>query len=178
MISFFKRISNNGLPAVPLGSPSSLLFEGIVFTTGIFLICYRGYDVKDFWITTVSGIMALLLTLFPTSAINYDSINFIGLHTNVTQWIHQVSAILFFTGLAFMEICQFTKTNMEIMTTKKKIRNVIYRTCGIGMLSIIIICGAINFLFKTSYILYIGEGIGLELFGIAWLVKGETILKD
>lgn len=159
-------------------APSVLLFEGIVFAVGMFLICYRGYDVKDYWISTITGIMGVLLTLFPTATGGQDGINFVGLHPSVTQWVHYVTSILFFIGLAVMEIWQFTKTSDPQPSKNKKIRNIVYRTCGIGMLVSVFVTGAINFLFHVPFLLYIGEGVGLELFGIAWLVKGETLLKD
>lgn len=157
---------------------SSLLFEGTVFAVGCFLICYRGYDVVDYWITTLAGIMALILTLFPTSVSFYpNAFNFCGIDSSITKWIHNISAITFFFCLAFMEIFQFTKTSGNITDEKKK-RNRLYRICGIIMLAAIFVGGALSFLFKLPYTTYIGEGIGLEAFGIAWLVKGETLLKD
>lgn len=159
-------------------SSASLLFEGTVFAVGCFLICYRGYDVVDYWITTLGGIMALILTLFPTSVPFYPgAFNFCGIDANITKWVHNVSAITFFFCLAFMEIFQFTKTSGN-MTNEKKKRNVLYRTCGIVMIAAIFLGGALSFLFKLPSTTYIGEGIGLEAFGIAWLVKGETLLKD
>ena len=100
-----------------------------------------------------------------------------GIDAGITKWIHNITAIAFFFGLAFMEIWQFTKTSGN-MTDEKKKRNILYRTCGIGMIVSIFLGGALNFLFNLPYTTYIGEGIGLEFFGIAWLVKGETILKD
>ena len=158
---------------------SSLLFEGTVFAVGMFLICYRGYDVRDFWITTVGGIMALILTLFPTDSPFYPgAFNFMGIDSSITRWIHNVSAITFFFCLAFMEIWQFTKTNTDTPTEQKKKRNILYRVCGIGMIVSIFLGGALNFLFGLPYTTYIGEGLGLEFCGVAWLVKGETILKD
>ena len=158
---------------------SSLLFEGTVFAVGCFLICYRGYDIRDMWITVVAGVMALILTLFPTSSQFYPgAFNFCGIDASITKWVHNVSAITFFFCLAFMEIWQFTKTNTDTPTDEKKKRNIIYRVCGIGMIVSIFLGGALNFLFGLPYTTYIGEGLGLEFFGVAWLVKGETILKD
>ena len=159
-------------------SYSYLLFEGIVFAVAMFLICYRGYDIKDFWITTITGILGVFLCLFPTATGGFTGYNFIGLPPEITQWVHYVTSILFFVGLAVMEIWQFTKTSDKEPTKRKKIRNIIYKTCGITMLASIFIAGALGFLFKIPFVLYIGEGLGLEAFGIAWLVKGNTLFKD
>jgi len=159
-------------------SYSYLFFEGIVLAVSVFLICYRGYDVKDFWLTTITGVFGILLTLFPTATGGFDGYNFIGLPPSITQWVHYTTSILFFVGLAIMELWQFTKTGNKEPTRNKKIRNTIYRICGIGMLVSILVAGAINFLFHVPFLLYAGEGLGLEFFGIAWLVKGATIFRD
>ena len=171
-ISYFDSISATHYAS------SSLLFEGVVFAVGCFLITYRGYDIADYWISTVTGIMGLLLTLFPTAVEGIPAFNFCGIDSSITRWIHNITAIAFFLGLAFMEIWQFTKTNTDTPTPEKKKRNVLYRVCGIGMLVAVFLGGAVDFLFHLPFSTYIGEGIGLEFFGIAWLVKGQTLLKD
>jgi hypothetical protein len=69
------------------------------------------------------------------------------------------------------------------MTTRKKQRNRVYRTCGIVIfvsIAGIPIAGLdgiwehIKFL-KPTFVL---ETIALVAFGISWLTKGEAILKD
>lgn len=159
-------------------SPGGIFFSVIVVAVSIFLILYHGYDIKDRWITTITGILGIIVILFPTASGGQDGINFLGLTPNITQWVHYVTSICFFIGLAVMEIWQFTKTGDTEPTEKKKLRNIIYRTCGIGMLVSVFITGAIMFLWHVPFVLYAGEGFGLELFGIAWLVKGKAILKD
>jgi hypothetical protein len=91
---------------------------------------------------------------------------------NVSNVIHTVSAIAFFVILAFNSIFQFTKTSGE-MTKNKKIRNIIYRICGVGMLSVFLI-----YLIPIPYAafpfkVWLIETIALTFFGISWLTKAN-----
>ncbi len=66
---------------------------------------------------------------------------------------------------------------------KRKIRNKIYRTCGVIIMVAIILIG----LYKSSNgemgwsrykpVFWL-EWVALLAFGISWLVKGEIVLKD
>ena len=65
----------------------------------------------------------------------------------------------------------------ENPTKQKKIRNIVYRVCGIGMLcALALMVIPVSFFAKT----FIVEAIALTFFGISWLVKGQAlgILKD
>lgn len=59
----------------------------------------------------------------------------------------------------------------------KRVRNIIYRVCGIGMLAaLVLMVLPIQFFAKT----FIVEAIALTFFGISWLVKGQVfgLFKD
>ena len=63
-------------------------------------------------------------------------------------------------------------------TKQKKIKNIIFKVCGVGML-----CGLILVPLKMidlSARVFIAEAIALTFFGISWLVKGEVfgLLSD
>jgi predicted membrane channel-forming protein YqfA (hemolysin III family) len=56
------------------------------------------------------------------------------------------------------------------MTDQKKIRNIIYRVCGIGMLASFLIL-----LLPKFYIqVWLTETFALFFFGISWLTKSEA----
>lgn len=59
----------------------------------------------------------------------------------------------------------------------KRVRNIIYRVCGVGMLAaLVLMVLPIQFFAKT----FIVETIALTFFGISWLVKGQVfgLFKD
>lgn len=162
--------------------PDYLLFEGIMVAVGVFLLYYKGYDIKDYWLSTGAGICALL-TAFAPCFFRYQPAeallgrNFLNLSLFVTGWIHNIAALGFFAFLIIIILWQFTKTKGE-MTKEKKKRNLIYKICGISMAFVILIGGVIGHLGIWVPALFIGEALGLELFGIAWLIKGEVLFKD
>lgn len=80
--------------------------------------------------------------------------------------------MLFFTLLAYNVIFLFTKSSGE-MTKNKKIRNIIYRVCGIGMvvaLLAIVFVSIFNIWAGTWFV----EAIALFFFGIAFLTKADV----
>jgi hypothetical protein len=165
---------------------SYLLFEGTMMAVGLFLITYRGYDNRDFWITTVGGIGGIVLAMLPTKLADglvandiEQYRNFLGMSSGITTYFHMAGALVFFVAMAFTEIWQFTKTSLpeNELPKKKRQRNFLYRFCGIAMLASILLGGAWDFFFHDvwPYGIYAGEWGGLWFFGIGWLVKGEVI---
>jgi hypothetical protein len=77
--------------------------------------------------------------------------------------------------LAFNSFFLFTLGEDE-PTKEKKIRNLIYRICGIGMIGSFLLMLMPHFFART----FIVETIALTFFGISWLVKGQAfgILVD
>jgi hypothetical protein len=131
------------------------------------LICYKGYDRIDDIILTCSGIAGFGICLFPC-AISYSGEK-VGafLVSNVTSnIIHNVCAIIFFGLLAYNSIFLFTKSSGE-MTKNKKIRNIIYRVCGLGIVASFFILPLPYFYFQT----WLMETIALFFFGVSFLTK-------
>jgi hypothetical protein len=159
------------------------VFVGIMATVALFLFVYKGYDKIDKIVCTATGCAGLGLALFPCYVIPAVSTNVSILVINpvISNIIHITCAGLFFTLLALNSLLLFTKTSGE-MTDNKKKRNVVYRSCGIAILSILVLVviimtplgNAIQF-FNPVFFL---EFLMLIAFGISWLVKGEAILKD
>lgn len=149
---------------------------GILVPASIVLISYIAYNFWDAFVTTLSGIFGLCIVLFPCNVSwipNGTLVGFFQLPIEVSHIIHSVSAALFFVCLALNSLLLFTKSGGN-MTDRKKIRNIIYRACGIGMLAgevvfaVLILCGAPGW---TTMII---EIVLLLFFGISWLVKGEA----
>jgi hypothetical protein len=156
-------------------------FVGIMFAYGFFLLSYRGYEPKDNIAGTLACLFACGVALFPTP--HGGSVNTCE---RIMGIIHFISAAAFFLTLIYFCLCLFTKTNPEkTPTNKKRQRNKIYRFCGYGMLTCILLIGIISILPKgvTSCLngckpVFWLESLAIFLFGFSWFTKGEAILKD
>ncbi|MBR4784943.1 MAG: hypothetical protein IK012_06775 [Fibrobacter sp.] len=152
---------------------------GILTAASIVLICYKGYKWYDNLITTLSGVCGALIVIFPCNCpVAENIVGFFQLPVNTSHIIHCASAILFFTLLAVNSMFLFTVTDKtKPMTRNKKIKNIIFRVCAVGMiLSLALLPLPIQFPAKIFTL----EAVALTFFGVSWLVKGEIfgLLSD
>ena len=145
-------------------------FMIILGSASILLMCYHGYDWVDDGLNTCAGIYGLGICLFPCRG-SSDIIDLVGtfqIQAYISDIFHTISAVCFFGILAYNSFFQFTKSSGNI-TKNKKIRNVIFRVCGVGM--------ALSFgmLLLPSFgiRIWLMETIALFFFGISWLTKAN-----
>ena len=150
---------------------------GILTAASVVLMCYDGYNLRDNIVTTISGVFGIMIVLFPCACtVSGEMVGFFQLPVAISNTIHCASACAFFILLSINSLFLFTIGEKE-PTKQKKIRNIIYRVCGIGMLcALILMVLPVSFFAKT----FVVEAIALTFFGISWLVKGQVfgILKD
>lgn len=161
-------------------------FEGVLFFLAVFLFAYRPYGTdgwKDNGITNAAGLFALILAFFPTSNAFLGHVptqlvlNFIPASWSGT--IHNVGSGGLFIAFAVMSFFFFTLGPKETRTPLKRVRNAIYRVCGLGIGGCI---GLIGWMAATSaplggpdhLVIFAPEAAALVLFGFSWLVKGGT----
>lgn len=169
------------------------IFVIILSLLAVFLIVYKGKDKLDFYISTVAGILALIVVLFPTSNLTQlcgDPTKSYAVtilpESNFRMYFHYSAAGLFFLCLSYMTLFLFTKSNKSPNErgSKKTIRNRIYRTCGtlIFLAVLILFAGSIKIIpaefFENYPLTFWMETLAIESFGFAWLIKGETLFKD
>lgn len=154
---------------------------GSLSAIGIFLICYR-YDYLDDIVSTIAGVCAIGVALFPT---NPD----VGATQRqvIIGWAHFSFATCFFLILAGMAIFLFRRTDPNKNPThRKQQRNIVYFICGIAILACLVLAALIFLVpnvpdtpwLQTLHPIFWLESLMIFAFGIAWFVKGETILKD
>ena len=150
---------------------------GILTAASVVLMCYDGYNLRDNIVTTNSGVFGIMIVLFPCACtVSGEMVGFFQLPVAISNTIHCASACAFFILLSINSLFLFTLGEKE-PTKQKKIRNIIYRVCGIGMIcALILMVLPVSFFAKT----FVVEAIALTFFGISWLVKGQVfgILKD
>jgi hypothetical protein len=161
------------------------LLVGLLSATAIFLITYKGYD-NDNVYTNLAGVFALGIAFLPTSNISDGSCALFTIPTNeLRQTAHLFFAGAFFLVLAYISFFLFVRSSHRVTPEKRK-RNLVFRTCGIVMVAMVL--GIILYYWGFSdesrqqwrqlRLVFWMESIALWAFGISWLVKGETILKD
>ena len=141
------------------------------------LICYIGYNDADNIITTLSGIAGLGIILFPCKVswiADGTRVGFFQVPVEVSSTVHGICAGCFFLLIALNSIFLFTKSKGD-MTDKKKIRNRIYYICGYGMIAVEAAFLLTRIIQGECFLTMIYEILLLNLFGVAWLVKGEAI---
>ena len=148
-------------------------FMVILGSAGMLLLNYKGYTKVDDIINTITGIAGLCICAFPMEyeiADVYIKVGVFNLPSNISHIFHCISAFLFFGLLAFNSLFLFTKTSGE-MTKNKKIRNIIFRICGVGMLlSFLILLIPGNVLENKTWVT---EMFALTFFGVSWLTKAN-----
>ena len=144
-------------------------FVGILSGASYLLISYRGYEKIDDILLTCSGIAGFGICLFPCSVPTVTGkVGAFLIDSEISNTIHFVCAIAFFGLLAYNSFFLFTKSTGE-MTKKKKIRNIIYRVCGVGMIASF----AIMLLPSFRIQVWLTETIALFFFAISFLTKAD-----
>ena len=159
------------------------VFVGSMCAIGIFLMSTKGYDWKDQFFGILACIFAIGVALFPTTSTPCGSA--LPPHT-IIGGVHLTFAALLFLTLAVFSIALFTKTNKDpnkTPTPQKLKRNIVYRVSGWTIVASIVLMAIVE---RTPIgaradslnpVFWL-ESLAIVAFGISWLTKGETILKD
>lgn len=168
----------------PLDSISDYYYSGMrnvlvgsMVAIGVFLLSYRGYGLVDDITSDAAGVGAIGVALFPTTP-------FFGEPTRADRligWAHLGSAALFFTGLIIFCLFLFTRS-IGPRTRRKVNRNAVYVASGLAMIVALVFAGLVQTVLHAGFgpphwVLWL-ESVAVAAFGVAWLVKGTTILVD
>jgi hypothetical protein len=150
---------------------------GSLCAIAVFLGSYR-YGRPDAAAGSVAAVAAVGVALFPTTpAGDPGGVNAVGV-------VHLVSAAAFFLTLAWFCLALFTRTDPHRPPTRRKRqRNVVYRVSGVAILVSIALTVVVEALpeegwVTTAHPVFWLESLAVIAFGVAWFVKGETILTD
>ena len=142
---------------------------GALIVLGTFMLCYVGYDEWDRWITNGAGLFLIGIAFFPT-------------RSGVLGDVHYGVAGVAFILLSAMAV-RFTMTNPGVEpTARKRARNRVYIICAVIMLGAQAVLGVLHLAFSgvadNDPVDFVFESLAVMSFGVSWLVKGETLLKD
>jgi hypothetical protein len=155
-------------------------YVGSLCAIAAFLACSRGYDLTDEIMGYLAGALTLGVALFPP--VN-PRIAYTHFQVDI-GFIHSGFAALMFLVLAYFCIFLFRRSSPEKpLTRRKQHRNRIYGACGLTI--IVCIVAMVSFTLEgieqahpPNALLFWFESLALAAFGVAWLTKGEGILKD
>ena len=158
------------------------VFVGTLCAIGVFLFSYRGHDRKDDIAGNLACVFVVGVALFPIWPRDSDSsrVTIIGI-------LHIAFAVSFLITLAYFSLCLFTKTDTKEgapLPPRKLHRNRIYKFCGytilicIFLISIEVSVPKLKNLLEPYHPILWLEAMAILFFGISWLTKGETILRD
>ncbi len=161
------------------------VYVGVLFSIGVFLFVYEGYDrqpdetLADNWIATIAGISVIGVALFPnespTGEVAALTQHIVGV--KLSPLFHYSSAFVFFYCMGHFCMFRFAKT-------QDLRRRRIYRRCG---WAIILSCAGLfvatimrqagtpamsDFVTQWQLVFWI-EVLGIWAFSLAWIVKGS-----
>jgi hypothetical protein len=152
---------------------------GALCAIGVYLLYYPGYDRGDNITTALAGLGSITLALSPTfppePAVRTAAETVAGV-------LHYTGAGVFFLGLAYLSYFRFTRT-AGAPTEQKLRRNVLYRVCGVVMVVAIAVAVLLDRVLPVAVLdavvpVFWLEALAVFAFGVSWLVKGETLLRD
>jgi hypothetical protein len=169
---------------------SGTIFGGTLCAIGMFLCCYKGYELGDHVGSFLAGVAAIVVGLCPTAPdpSKIPVPTSIKAHQDFLSNIHWISAGIFFLAITYLCWFQFIQTRKEpgfVPNPQKLSRNFWYRFCGaimlVGLLGILadkIWPNVLQRFFTLLPPVLFFETIAIVAFGFAWLIKGEGLLKD
>lgn len=162
------------------------IFVGTMFAIGVFLVSYDGYvrepgeSFSDNWITTIAGISAFGVALFPNESPNgqVETLSQYAVGIERSPLVHYACALTFFACLAQINLSKFAKT-------KDLARRRIYVGCGrliwvaalfIGVFSVLKLKGGpvAQAVVLDYNLVFWAEAIGIWAFALSWLAKGRA----
>ena len=153
------------------------VFVGSMCAVGVFLLSYKGYERADAIAGTLAGIFAVCVALFPTTPAQDATPG-----DKAIGMVHLTFAALLFLTLAYFSLFLFTKS-VPNPTDRKRQRNKVYIFCGWTIVGCIVVMAVAAIPQIKGYLTcrtlrFWFESIAIVAFGVSWLIKGETILKD
>lgn len=160
------------------------VFVSTMVLVGILLACYRTTAASDNIIATIAGVAGMGIGLFPmTPTFAPETLTkYPGLleQCPIPEGLlgfHVLFVAIFFTLSFYLVFFRFAAFTPASPTPQKIQRNKVYKMCGAAMLVAFLAIGLLASVNSGGSIFW-PETLAVVAFATAWLVKGQTVLKD
>jgi hypothetical membrane protein len=165
------------------------VFVSTLVLVGVLLTCYRTPSRRDNMVAIIAGLAAIGIGLFPMDPTFAKEIiqeypmmaaDVGGEKCYVIRGLlhyHFVFVGVFFALSFYLVYFRFSAFTPPVPTRQKLARNKVYKWCGAAMFLAFAAIGVLAITKKSSSIFW-PETIAVVAFALAWLVKGQTFLKD
>lgn len=161
------------------------VFVSTLVLVGALMACYRSPRRIDTIISVIAGLASAGIGLFPMAPVFAREIlaRFPDMDDQRCYFnrgilgYHFIFVTIFFALCFVMITFRFTAFTPETPAKEMVRRNTIYRVCGALMAASFVAIGILAFRNKGESIFW-PETLAVVAFGVAWLVKGQAVLKD
>jgi len=161
------------------------VFVSTLVLVGALMACYRSPKAVDNILGITAGLGSIGIGLFPMAPVFAKEIlarypDMANCRCYINRGIlgyHFIFVGIFFALCFVMVTFRFTAFTPPNPSKEIRSRNAVYRACGIVMLLSFLAIGFLAFRRNGDSIFW-PETTAVVAFGVAWLVKGQTILKD
>jgi uncharacterized protein DUF998 len=155
--------------------PGRVVFVGVLFVLGFFLILYRGFSNTENWALNVAGLSALLVALFPTETPAYCA----NCGSNAHVLVHYSAAVVLFVCIAFVAWACTEQTLVQLPEPQRRYFRTAYYAIAIILL---VTPGAVIVMTRIFGIydkwIFIVETVGIVMFSAYWGLKSYELSKS
>ena len=160
------------------------VFVSTLVLSGALLSCYRTPALRDNVVAIIAGVAAVGIGLFPMDPTYApeilrrfpDMLSRCYINRGLLGF-HFIFVSVFFALSFYLVYFRFSAFTPPMPTPQKVMRNKIYKVSGVVMLVAFVAIGVLASLEKGASIFW-PETVAVCAFAGAWLVKGQTFLKD
>ena len=153
--------------------PGRVVFVGVLFALGFFLILYRGFSSTENWTLNIAGLSALIVALFPTKTPAYCT----NCASNAYSfYVHYAAAIVLFVCIAFVAWACSEETLVQLPEPKRRYFRMGYYALAIIMVVTPAAVITMTYIFGIYHKwIFIVETVGIVMFSAYWALKSYEL---
>jgi hypothetical protein len=126
--------------------PGRVVYVGILFVVGVFLILYRGFSKTESWALNIAGAAAIVAALFPMEAPEYCT----NCGSNTYAVVHNAAGVVLFLCMAFVAWACVDETLVHLSPRQRKLFQRVYWLLAAGMIVVPGVVLVMTYIFQVS----------------------------